>query len=502
MPASRKVKQRDLDKDLDKFGFLADAAEAMGRRLTGPGLALIFLVLCVAVGAAHVLSTEVSHSLVLVAATAIAGYLALNIGANDVANNVGPAVGARALSLTAALTIAAVCESAGAFVAGGDVVATVSRDILSPQQVSDSFSFMQAMLTAMAAAALWINIATLIGAPVSTTHSIVGGVVGAGISVGGFSAIAWPTVSKIALTWVISPILGGGMAAAFLAFIYARIVYNERRMEAAAFWLPVLLGLTGAIFTAYVLYKTGTRHFTVPVWLVAGATVLAGTSLWAVYRRVVAGQLAHLDDDNRSSRKLFSLPLMVTAALLSFAHGANDVANAIGPLAAIVQSQSAGSADLDLWLVGALNPDIPLWVTGVGAFGISAGLLLFGRRLVTVVSKKITKLSPVRAFCITLATAVTVLAASGLGMPVSSTHIAVGAVFGVGFYREWYRNRYVTERNSSKARKFMRNREERRRRLLVRRANLLTIVAAWAVTVPVSALLSAALFQLIRLVLA
>lgn len=502
MPASRKQKQRGLDKDLDKIGFLADAAEAMGRRLTAPGLALIFLVLCVAVAAAHVLSTEVSHSLVLVAASAIAGYLALNIGANDVANNVGPAVGARALSLTAALTIAAICESAGAFLAGGDVVATVSRDILSPDRVPDNFVYMQAMLTAMAAAALWINIATLIGAPVSTTHSIVGGVVGAGISVGGFSAIAWPTVSTIAATWVVSPVLGGGIAAALLAFIYARIVYNENRMKAAGFWLPVLLGATGTIFTAYVLYKTGIHHFAVPVWVTVCVSVLLGGGLWLVYRRVVAAQLADLDDDNRSLRKLFSLPLMATAALLSFAHGGNDVANAVGPLAAIVVSLSDGSSDVGNWFAGTFDAGFPLWVTGVGAFGISAGLLLFGRRLVTVVGKKITKLSPVRAFCITLATAVTVLAASGLGMPVSSTHIAVGAVFGVGFYREWYRNRYVTEQSGTKARKFMRNREERRRRLLVRRANLLTIVAAWAVTVPVSALLSAVLFQLVRLVLA
>jgi PiT family inorganic phosphate transporter len=151
--------------------------------------------------------------------------------------------------------------------------------------------------------------------------------------------------------------------------------------------------------------------------------------------------------------------------------------------------------------LGTLNHEIPIWVSAVGAFGISAGLLLFGRRLVTVVGKKITKLSPVRAFCITLATAATVLAASGLGLPVSSTHIAVGALFGVGFYREWYRNRYVADGGVMKPRKMMKNREERRRRLLVRRANLITIVAAWVVTVPASAVLSAGLFHLLQFVL-
>ncbi|TYC63638.1 inorganic phosphate transporter [Rhodobacterales bacterium] len=474
----------------------------MGRRLTAPGLALIFLVICTAIAATHVLSTPVSHTLVLVAATVIGGYMALNIGANDVANNVGPAVGARAVSLTGALIIAAICESAGAFLAGGDVVSTVSRDILVAHQVPDSFAFMQAMLTAMAAAALWINIATLIGAPVSTTHSIVGGVVGAGIAVGGFAAIDWPTVSAIAATWVLSPVLGGVAAAALLAFIYARIVYIENRLEAARFWLPILLGITGAIFIAYVLYKTGTRHFAIAPWLVVSASVLAGGTVWLGYSRVITAQLPHLDRSNgRELRTLFTLPLMITAGLLSFAHGANDVANAIGPLAAIVQSQTEDYADVSLQLGGTLNADFPLWVTGVGALGISAGLLLFGRRLVTVVGKKITKLSPVRAFCITLATAVTVLGASGLGFPVSSTHIAVGAVFGVGFYREWYRNRYVTDQNRKKPRKLLRNREVRRRRLLVRRANLLTIVAAWGVTVPISALLAAALFQVMRLIL-
>ncbi|MCL4140661.1 UNVERIFIED_CONTAM: hypothetical protein GTU68_026597 [Idotea baltica] len=290
--------------------------------------------------------------------------MALNIGANDVANNVAPAVGARVISLTGALVLAAICESAGALLGGADVVSTVSSQILSPDDVQHNFTFMQAMLTAMAAAALWINFATLVGAPVSTTHSIVGGVVGAGVAASGFAAINWTTVSTIALTWVASPVLGGMIAAAFMAFINSRVVRKQ----------------------------TVTQENTA-----------------------------------RAVRQLFAIPLMVTAGLLSFAHGANDVANAVGPLAAIVLSQSI----------------IPLWVSAVGAFGISAGLLLFGRRLVMVVGKKITKLSPVRAFCVTLGAATTVLMASALGMPVSSTHIAVGAVFGVGFYREWHRNRYA-----------------------------------------------------------
>ncbi|MHA7772562.1 inorganic phosphate transporter [Roseibium sp. M-1] len=498
MLTNKNLKQQALDKDLDRIGFVSDAAEAMGRRLAGPGLALVFLVICAVVAAFQVSSSGVSDAIILIAASAIGGYMALNIGANDVANNVGPAVGARVMSLTAALLIAAVCESAGALLAGGDVVSTVSGNIISPSDMRDNYQFIQAMLTAMAASALWINFATLIGAPVSTTHSIVGGVVGAGIAASGFAAVNWTTISTIAATWVLSPVLGGLIGAALMAFINRYVVYTPDRLKAARLWLPILLGLTGAIFTGYVLLKTSDRLISVPEWLAICLSFVVGGSVWSFYRRVVFKQSLTLENSARSLRNLFAVPLMVTAGLLSFAHGANDVANAIGPLAAIVFSQSQDFPDLVFWYLGSLNPEIPLWVSAVGAFGISAGLLLFGRRLVTVVGKKITKLSPVRAFCITLATATTVLGASAFGLPVSSTHIAVGALFGVGFFREWYRNRYVSEGGVMKPRKMMKNREERRRRLLVRRANLITIVAAWVVTVPASAMLSAGLFHLLQ----
>lgn len=499
MLRQKDLKPRDFDKDLDKLGFVSDAAEAMGRRLTGPGIAVILLVLSAAVAASYVFSSGVSHALILVAATGIAAYMALNIGANDVANNVGPAVGARVISVSGALLIAAICESAGAFLAGGKVISTVSGDILSPSDTVDNFAFMRAMLTAMAAAALWINLSTIIGAPVSTTHSIVGGIVGAGVAVGGFSAVGWPTVATIAGSWVVAPVLGGGLAASLMAFFNFRVIYAEDRLESVRRWLPVLLGLTGAIFTAYVLFKIDGRFVHIRDWLVVGLSVAVGLGVWRFYRVLVTAQLRDLDDDARSMRKLFTVPLMITAALLSFAHGANDVANAIGPLAAIVRSQSYDIIDLNLLMVGDLDLETPLWVTGVGAFGISAGLLLFGRRLVTVVGKQITRLNPVRAFCVTLATAATVLAASGLGLPVSTTHIAVGSVFGVGFFREWYRNRYVAEGGRMKPRKMLRNREERRRRLLVRRANLLTIIGAWAITLPAAAVLAAALYTLVDL---
>jgi len=493
-------KSRDLDKDLDKIGMFADAAEAMGRRLTAPGLALVFLVLCAAAAAAEVFSSEVSHVLVIVAASAIAGYMALNIGANDVANNVGPAVGARVISLTGALLLAAVCETAGAFLAGGEVVSTVSQDIFSSANVRDNLTFMQGMLTAMIASALWINFATFVGAPVSTTHSVIGGVVGAGMALGGVSAIDWSTVSAIALTWMAAPVIGGAIAAALMAFMHTHVIYHEDKLTAAHFWLPVLLGLTGATFTAFVLFKSLQHRLFLPGWLAVLFSLLIGLLVWKLYRNLVARQLPELENNSRGLRALFAVPLVMTAALLSFAHGANDVANAIGPLAAIVSSR-ADATFLSVWYIERLQSDVPLWVTGVGAFGISAGLLLFGRRLVTVVGKQITKLNPVRAFCVTLATATTVLTASNFGLPVSSTHTAVGAIFGVGFFREWYLNRDIATGNRLKPRKKQLNREVRRRRLLVRRASFLTIVAAWAVTVPAAALLAAGLCGLWELFL-
>ncbi|KZM48309.1 inorganic phosphate transporter [Labrenzia sp. OB1] len=499
MPSQKDLKSRALDKDLDRIGFIGDAAEAMGRKLSGYGLAVIFLALCAATAASQIVSSDVSDVLILIAASVTSGYMALNIGANDVANNVGPAVGARVVSVTGALIIAAVCESAGALLAGSEVISTVSGDILSPHDVIDNTSFMLAMLTALAASALWINLSTFIGAPVSTTHSIIGGVLGAGIAVSGFSAINWTTMSAIAASWVISPVLGGAIAAALMAFINARVIYNENKIEAACFWLPVLLGIMGAAFTGYMLLRTSALLEFLPGPLAAALPIGIGLAVWSFYRRVVSAQTMDLEDETVSLRVLFTIPLLITAGLLSFAHGANDVANAIAPLAAIVFSQSTELTDLHYWFLGSLNTDIPLWVKFVGAFGISAGLLLFGRRLITVVSKKITKLSPVRAFCIALAAAITVLGASGLGLPVSSTHIALGAVFGVGFYREWYFNRHVVKGNETKPGKFIRNREERRRLRLVRRSNLMTIIAAWIVTVPSAAMLAAGMFQLVTL---
>ena len=217
-------------------------------------IAAIFLIIAGIYGS---LSLDVASEniIMLVAAAIIGGYMALNIGANDVANNMGPAVGGKVLTVTAAVVIAAVCESAGAILAGGDVVQTVAKGIINPGDGVTATDFRNLMLSALFAAALWINLATFLNAPVSTTHSIVGGVMGAGIAGAGFGLVNWITMSKIAASWVISPVFGGIVAAALLLLIKVKILNVGDRKQAARRWLPVLIGLMASAFAAYMAMK-------------------------------------------------------------------------------------------------------------------------------------------------------------------------------------------------------------------------------------------------------
>ncbi|HUT50984.1 MAG TPA: inorganic phosphate transporter [Alphaproteobacteria bacterium] len=487
---------KSLDKDLKGVGWLQKASREQASRLTGLSLSFLFLVLVWAF--VEIYTGHVAGSGFVIVAAVIGGYMALNIGANDVANNVGPAVGSRALTMMGALLIAAVFESAGALVAGGDVVKTVSKGIIDPGAIGDARTFVWVMMAALLAAALWINLATYVGAPVSTTHSIVGAVMGAGITAAGVSAVNWPTMAKIAASWVISPVLGGVIAAAFLAFIKFMILFREDKLGAAKRWVPVLVGLMAGIFSMYLVTK-GLKKIWKPdmSWVALfGLGVFAVT--YAVVRPVVAKRALTLENRRKAVSSLFVIPLICSAALLSFAHGANDVANAVGPLAAIVHTTTTGSI--------ATQVDIPIWVLLVGGLGISAGLFLFGPKLVRTVGEKITRLDPLRAFCVALSAAITVIVASGLGLPVSSTHIAVGGVFGVGFFRElhvnWLRDALERRKTRRTARgnpvpadeKALKRAKKVRRKKLVRRRHLVTIIAAWLVTVPAAAILSALIF--------
>jgi PiT family inorganic phosphate transporter len=473
-----------LDRDLARYSTLEVATAYAARPLVAPGIAFVFIAL--AGLAAAIFLGHANNTLIVVLAACFGAYMAINIGANDVANNMGPAVGANALTMGGAIAIAIIFETAGALIAGGDVVSTIAKGIIAPESLGTAQTFIWAMMAALLSAALWVNLATWVGAPVSTTHSVVGGVMGAGIAAAGLSAVNWSTMSAIAASWVISPVLGGVIAALFLWLIKARIIYQPDKIAAARKWVPMLVGLMGGVFAAYLALKGLKRLIKIdmPTALLIGAVI--GLAIWVVMIPVIRKQSEGLENRNKSLKVLFGIPLVVSAALLSFAHGANDVANAVGPLAAIVHASETGS------FTDAIS--IPIWVMIIGAFGISFGLFLFGPKLIRMVGGQITKLNPMRAYCVALSAAITVIVASWLGLPVSSTHIAVGGVFGVGFFREWDAERRIKHARLAMPEQPSFAPEERRRRKLVRRSHVLTIVAAWVVTVPAAALLSALIF--------
>ncbi len=479
---------KTLDTDLNRISQVELATTYVSRPLVAPGIALAFIVM--AGVAAAVFFGGSTDSFVVIAAAVFGAYMAVNIGANDVANNMGPAVGANALTMGGAIVIAAIFESAGALLAGGDVVSTISKGIIDPAAIADAQVFVWAMMAALISSALWVNLATWVGAPVSTTHSVVGGVMGAGIAAAGLTAVNWSSMSLIAASWVISPVLGGAIAAMFLAFIKARILYREDKIAAARTWVPVLVAVMAGVFASYLALKGLKRivKIDLPTALLIGAMI--GALTYAISAPLVRRKSKGMENRNKSVKVLFGLPLVLSAALLSFAHGANDVANAVGPLAAIVHATEYGGFEAKV--------SIPTWVMVIGAFGISFGLFLFGPKLIRMVGSQITKLNPMRAYCVALSAAITVIVASWLGLPVSSTHIAVGGVFGVGFYREWHMERRLRRPDVQAGRVKRIAPEERRRRKLVRRSHFMTIVAAWVITVPAAATMSAIVFLILN----
>jgi PiT family inorganic phosphate transporter len=514
--------------ELEKIAEIEHATWANRKELLRLGIAMLFIVgIMMFVG-----STERGVSHMLVVAAMIGGYMAMNIGANDVANNVGPAVGSRAITLTGAILIAAVFEAMGALVAGGDVVGTIKKGIIDPAMIGDTDVFVWIMMGALLAGALWLNLATAIGAPVSTTHSIVGGVLGAGIAAGGWGIANWVKVGQIAASWVISPVLGGIIAAAFLYLIKRTITYKPDMVAAARRMVPVLVGVMAWAFGTYLVLKGLKKIWKVdmPVALVIGLGI--GLVVMYLSKPLINRASKRMQNDKSSVNSLFTVPLIFAAGLLSFAHGANDVANAIGPLAAINDALATGGIST--------KASIPLWVMMVGAIGIAIGLALYGPKLIRTVGTEITELDQIRAFCIALAAAITVIIATQLGLPVSSTHIAVGAVFGVGFLREFLKANYARmvdeiehhhqgadrEEVETFMEKFksagldekaemLRELKEHRadaeltkkerkglkkvyRHELVKRSALLKIAAAWIITVPASGILAAMLFFTIR----
>ncbi len=476
------------------------------------------------------LGGSVPHG-VLILAALLGGYMALNIGANDAGNNIGPLVGSRVIGLVSAMLLAGLFEAAGAFLAGGEVIGTIERGIVDTVYLEQSGSVVRVMLSALLAGGLWLHLATFTGTPVSTTHTIVGGVVGAAAAVGGMAMVDWSTIGAISLSWVLSPLLGGVIAALLLYLIKRTITYQRHMTLAASRVLPLLVGLMTWSFTSYLLLKGLKASWRVDSTsaLLSGLTI--GLGVYLIIKPVISQRTALLPNTKSAVNRLFNIPLILAAGLLSFAHGSNDVANAIGPVIAIQQALTAETSP-------ALEGTFP-WLLMIGAVGIPLGLMLYGRRMIRTIGSGITELDQVRAFCIVTSVTVTVLLASQLGLPVSSTHIAVGAIFGIGFLRERLKANYAVlleevrryqeghapeaieafvERFehasfSEKGRMLeamvrsdqsmgLENRERRAlqkvyREALVERSTLIRILSAWFLTLPVTGLLSAVIYKLL-----
>jgi len=528
-----------------------EAMKSSGIDFMRLGFALFFMVAVLTYS--FISSGSIPNNVFLAIAALFGAYMAMNIGANDVANNVGPAVGSKALTMGGAIVIAAIFEGGGAFIAGGDVVKTIKKGIIDIDAFGGNADpFIWAMMAALLSAALWLNFATMMKAPVSTTHSIVGGVMGAGIAAAGFTIVSWATMGKIAASWVISPVLGGIIAAIFLYAIKKTIVFKNDKVAAARKWVPVFVAIMSWAFVTYLTLKGLKKIWPSivdvlvflpdakkPSFLIAAifGLIVAGL-VYIIVKKRVANRATNLQNTRDAVNFLFTVPLIFAAALLSFAHGANDVANAIGPLAAINDAVMTGGISA--------KAGIPLWVMAVGALGIALGLALYGPKLIRTVGSEITELDQMRAFSVAMAASITVIIASQLGLPVSSTHIAVGGIFGVGFLREYLastgqvdiiekkQSNIEDEKRDLKAyngelktledkadktksdyerivdlykaidheeakikasKKLIKSVEKVK---YVKRDALKKIIAAWVITVPAAAVLSAAIFFMIR----
>ena len=367
----------------------------------------------------------------LILAIVFGFYMTWGIGANDVANAMGTSVGSGAITVKQAIIIAAIFEFAGAFIAGGSVTETIRKGIINPESIIGSPEILLfGMLAALLAAAVWLMIASLQGWPVSTTHTIIGGLVGFAVVAIGMSAVNWGKISQIVASWVISPLLGGILAFGLMISIQRLILRTDKPFENARKWGPMYVFLVGWIVSLVTMFK-GLKHLNLDFGPLATFVfaVAFGLILAAIGRRMINRiQIDPAADEEfhfASVEKAFAPMMIFTACAMAFAHGSNDVANGIGPLAAVASLVKSGGAV-------AQKADLPLWILVLGGIGIVIGLSTLGYRVMRTIGSEITHLTPTRGYCATLAAATTVVLASKTGLPVSTTHIAVGAVMGVG----------------------------------------------------------------------
>ncbi len=377
--------------------------------------------------------------ILLILGCIFAFFMAWGVGANDVANAMGTSVGSGALTIKQAIIIAMIFEFAGAYLAGGDVTSTIRKGILDPELITNSPQLLvYGMMAALLAAGTWLLIASLKGWPVSTTHSIVGALVGFAAVGIGVDAVSWGKVGKIVASWVVSPVLAGTISFGLFMSVQKFILDTEDPFKNAKRYIPVYMFMVGFMIAMVTVLK-GLKKLkldidfglsskflnAMPIAMIAGIIVaIIGASMLRSIKEEV--------NDNQSRfasvEKVFAILMIFTACAMAFAHGSNDVANAVGPLAAINSViQSGGEI--------ASKAPLPSWILLLGGIGIVVGLATYGFKVMATIGKKITELTPSRGFAAELGAATTVVFASTWGLPISTTHTLVGAVLGVGLAR-------------------------------------------------------------------
>ena len=371
--------------------------------------------------------------LFIVLAAVFGLFMAWGIGANDVANAMAPSVGSKAITIKQAILIAAVFEFAGAVLAGGGVTSTIRRGIVDSSLLAGQPELLVfGMLASLLAAAVWLLVASRYGWPVSTTHTIIGAVVGfAAIGIG-VHAVQWPQVARIALSWVISPVLAGALAWALFTSVQLLILQRSNPLLQARRFVPAYMFLTGFFMTLVTVIK-GLSHIgieitTTQAYLLATLIGAGITGIGTVFML----RIPYQEPDKRdfhfvTVERIFGILMVITACAMAFAHGSNDVANAVGPVAAVVSVATSGDVTQEAI--------VPVWILVLGGIGIVIGLATYGHRVIATVGQNITALTPSRGFAAGLAAAATIVMASGTGLPISTTHTVVGAILGVGLAR-------------------------------------------------------------------
>ena len=410
------------------------------------------------------------NTLLMVLAVSACIYMACNIGANDVANAMGTSVGSGSLTFKQAIYIAAIAEFAGAFFVGGHVSDTIRKGMLDPTIFSETpIILVYGMIAALLSAALWLNIASYLAWPVSTTHSIVGAVVGFGIMAGGMDAINWIKVWSVVMSWVVSPLMGGLVAFLLFRFLTNQVFRRRNPLLYAKRILPYMVFLVCVILANAMFYK-GLKNlhlnFSFPEAILYSFIVGAIGFFIAkpLSKKIPDVPRKEIHKQLEATENIFKYLQITTAFYIAFAHGSNDVANAVGPLAAVFSILKSGTVEMKVAM--------PTWILALGGGFIVIGLLIWGRRVMETVGKKITEITPSRGFCATFAAATVVLICSKMGLPVSTTHTLVGSVIGVGLARG------LPTLNLGIVKE---------------------IVMSWLATVPFTALLAAILFKVMLL---